>query len=111
MVFCQEASVAAADRAADAGDARALLCPHAQTTPTKSNKQNRDLRAALIRGDLDAPECAYLAAPLVCPSLLPLHLAAHRAATLCSRGRLKARTVHAELVHGMSGSKHVESGR
>lgn len=69
---------------------------------------HRSVRASLVRGDLE-PECALLAAHLVAPSLLPLRLAAHRAATLAARGALKARTAHAELVHGLSGSKHVES--
>jgi hypothetical protein len=41
------------------------------------------------------------------PGLLPLQLSAHRALTNQARGRLVTRTLHAELVYGLSGSKHV----
>jgi tRNA threonylcarbamoyladenosine modification (KEOPS) complex Cgi121 subunit len=39
--------------------------------------------------------------------LLQLQLAAHKALTNSSRGRLVTKTLHAELVYNLSGSKHV----
>jgi hypothetical protein len=39
--------------------------------------------------------------------LLPLRLAAHKAATYDRRGRLVCKSLHAELVFNLSGSKHV----
>ena len=39
--------------------------------------------------------------------VLPLQLAAHKALTYRARGRLVSKSLHAELVYNLSGSKHV----
>ena len=41
------------------------------------------------------------------PSLLPLQLAAHKALTAEARGTLVTRSLHAEALYNISGSKHI----
>lgn len=41
------------------------------------------------------------------PSVFLLHLAAHKALTASARGLQRARSIHAELVCTLSGSRHV----
>lgn len=52
------------------------------------------------------PEFAFINATAVV-GLLQLHLAAHKALTFQKRGRLLSKTLHAELVYNLSGSKHI----
>jgi hypothetical protein len=52
------------------------------------------------------PEAAIINATML-PSLLVLHASAHKALTAAQRGGLRSRTLHSELVFGLSGSKHV----
>lgn len=65
----------------------------------------RELRDAVQGGSL-APECALANATLV-PDLLVLHAAAYKALAAAKRGELRTRSLHAELVFSLSGSKHV----
>ena len=67
----------------------------------------RELREAVVGGSLD-PECAVVNAQLV-PDLLALHLSAHRALAAQARGVLRTKTLHAELVYGLSGSRNVSA--
>jgi EKC/KEOPS complex subunit CGI121/TPRKB len=53
-----------------------------------------------------AAEFAFLNAALV-PDALVLRMAAHRALCAQSRGRLATRSLHAEVVFNVSGSKHI----
>ena len=53
-----------------------------------------------------SPECALSNATLV-PDLLVLHAAAYKALAAAQRGELRTRSLHAELVFSLSGSKHV----
>lgn len=52
------------------------------------------------------PEAAIINAALV-PDLFAVHLSAHKALQASSRASLRTRSLHAELVFGISGSKHV----
>ena len=64
------------------------------------------------------PELSLLPPPYLCdvhmrmqvPGLLPLHLAAFKALTSQVRGKLQSKSLHAELVFSISGSKHVGRG-
>lgn len=56
------------------------------------------------------PEAAILNAALV-PDLFAVHLAALKALQAAARGQLKTRSLHAEVVFGVSGSKHVSPKR
>lgn len=58
-----------------------------------------------MSGALD-PEAAVIDATLL-PDLLVLHASAHKALKAQQRGTLRTKTVHTELVFGLSGSKHV----
>lgn len=52
------------------------------------------------------PEAAIINAPVL-PDVFILHAAARMALQAKHRGALKARSLHAELVFSLSGSKHV----
>jgi hypothetical protein len=52
------------------------------------------------------PECSLANASLI-PDLFVFHMAAHKALVAATRSALKTRTLHAELVFNLSGSKHV----
>lgn len=68
----------------------------------------RELKDTVQAGSL-SPECALVNAALV-SDLLVLHAAAYKALAAAQRGELRTRSLHAELVFSLSGSKHV-SGR
>lgn len=55
------------------------------------------------------PEAALANAALV-PDPLVLHAAAYKALAAQARGGLRTRSLHAELVFNLSGSKHVRRG-
>ena len=59
-----------------------------------------------MQGGSLSPESALANAALV-PDALVLRAAAHKACVAASRGALRTRSLHAELVFGLSGSKHV----
>ncbi len=59
----------------------------------------------MISGALQ-PEAAILNAALV-PDIFAVNLAAHKALQAAQRQALRSKTLHAELVFGISGSKHV----
>lgn len=69
--------------------------------------RRRELRQAVISGSLPV-DAAFINAELV-PDLFALHLSAYKALVASLAGALKARSLHAELVFGLSGSKHVSS--
>ena len=76
-----------------------------QPTSRLPSLARRELRDAVQAGSL-APECALANATLV-PDLLVLHAAAYKALAAAQRGELRTRSLHAELVFSLSGSKHV----
>ena len=43
------------------------------------------------------------------PDLFALHVSAYKALEASASGKLRARSLHAELVFGLSGSKHVRA--
>lgn len=59
----------------------------------------------MVSGSLN-PEAAIINATLV-PEAFGVHLAAYRALQSGQRGALRTKSLHAELVFGISGSKHV----
>mmetsp|Transcript_16024 Transcript_16024/g.52450 ORF Transcript_16024/g.52450 Transcript_16024/m.52450 type:complete len:184 (+) Transcript_16024:3-554(+) len=63
------------------------------------------LHAQLVAGKLE-PELALLNAAAI-PGLLPVHTAAYKALEAAERNKLVTRTLHSELVFGLSGSKHI----
>lgn len=64
-----------------------------------------EIRQLVVTAKVE-PEFAFVNAATV-PGLLPLRLAAHKALTYQARGRLLTKTLHAELVYNLSGSKHI----
>lgn len=97
---------AAAATGAIAGAAAALLPGRLCSLPcTVPPRLRRELRDAVQAGSL-SPECALANATLV-PDLLVLHAAAYKALAAAKRGELRTRSLHAELVFSLSGSKHV----
>lgn len=64
-----------------------------------------ELKEQVLKG-LFKPECSLINASLV-PDALVLRAAAHKAAAAQQRGALRTRSVHAELVFNLSGSKHI----
>ncbi len=68
----------------------------------------RDLRAKVMAGELKEPDFAFLEATVVA-DVFCVHLAAHKALTAAARGTLSSRSLHAELVFNVSGSKHVST--
>ncbi|PRW39074.1 EKC KEOPS complex subunit Tprkb [Chlorella sorokiniana] len=71
----------------------------------KDVTNSKELRDAVQAGSL-SPECALANATLV-PDLLVLHAAAYKALAASQRGELRTRSLHAELVFSLSGSKHI----
>ena len=59
-----------------------------------------------MAGDLKEPDFAFLEASVIM-DVFCVHLAAHKALTSAVRGALSSRSLHAELVFNVSGSKHV----
>ncbi|KIZ06780.1 hypothetical protein MNEG_1170 [Monoraphidium neglectum] len=66
---------------------------------------SKEIQEKVIKAQIE-PEFAFVNAAAVL-GLLPLRLAAHKAATYDRRGRLVCKSLHAELVFNLSGSKHV----
>lgn len=64
-----------------------------------------DIRQKVVSGTMQ-PEAAIINAALV-PDLFAVHLSAHKALQASSRASLRTRSLHAELVFGISGSKHI----
>ncbi|CAL8470265.1 g9807 [Coccomyxa elongata] len=63
------------------------------------------IQQQLVAGSLE-PELAFINANLV-PDLLVVQAAAQKALAAHLRGSLRTRSLHAELVYNLSGSKHV----
>eukprot|EP00798_Chlamydomonas_sp_ICE-L_P028840 gene28840-32029_t len=68
-------------------------------------KNVKDIRAKLIAGEL-TPDFAFLHAPAI-SDLFSIHVGAHKALTGETRGTMSARSLHAELIFCISGSKHI----
>ncbi|GAB4814119.1 hypothetical protein N2152v2_001165 [Parachlorella kessleri] len=64
-----------------------------------------DIRQLVVTGTLK-PEAAILNAVLV-PDIFTVHLAAHKALQAAQRQGLKTRSLHAEVVFNIAGSKHI----
>ncbi|KAK9915759.1 hypothetical protein WJX75_003792 [Coccomyxa subellipsoidea] len=65
----------------------------------------KNIQQQLVAGSLE-PELAFINA-LVVPDLLIVHAAAQKAMAAHLRGSLRTRSLHAELVYNIAGSKHV----
>ncbi|KAI7841481.1 hypothetical protein COHA_004875 [Chlorella ohadii] len=71
----------------------------------KDVANSKELKDTVQAGSL-SPECALVNAALV-SDLLVLHAAAYKALAAAQRGELRTRSLHAELVFSLSGSKHI----
>ena len=70
-----------------------------------SSAHRSELKARVMAGSL-TPEAAVINAEVL-PEVFILHAAARVALQAARRGTLKTRSLHAELVFSIAGSKHV----
>ncbi|EFN53878.1 hypothetical protein CHLNCDRAFT_25174 [Chlorella variabilis] len=71
----------------------------------KDVTNSKELRELVMSGALQ-PECSLANAELV-PSLLVLRVAAFKALLAQQRGALRTKSLHAEVVFNLAGSKHI----
>ncbi|KAG7670440.1 hypothetical protein Ndes2526A_g00194 [Nannochloris sp. 'desiccata'] len=71
----------------------------------KNVKNTAELKRLIMSGSL-TPEAAVINASLV-PDIFLLHAAARAALVAKTRGALKTRSLHAEIVFNIAGSKHI----
>eukprot|EP00887_Chlorella_sp_A99_P002245 scaffold10.g2245.t1 len=64
-----------------------------------------EIRGMVMTGALQ-PECAIINGALV-PDLAAVHAAAFKALQAQARGQLRTKSLHAEVVFGLSGSRHI----
>mmetsp|Transcript_19018 Transcript_19018/g.57475 ORF Transcript_19018/g.57475 Transcript_19018/m.57475 type:complete len:176 (+) Transcript_19018:122-649(+) len=81
--------------------------PDAQLSVTlfRDVQNSKELQERVVAGTLPA-DCSVINAVLI-PDLFLLRVAAEIALQAQQRGKLKTRSLHAELVHNLSGSRHI----